>query len=122
MPGVAPMRPILRAVTLVAVPVALSGCGMFRAADTSSSSQAQVTLRIADAAMESGAPDLALRVADVVLEKQPGNVAAMVAKGDALYAMGAAEQARAMYRTAVKTDPDNIGAQIGLGRTLVRSD
>lgn len=114
------MRRIRQAVALSVATLALAGCGMFR--QEAAAPQPMVTLRVADAALASGAPDLALRVTEVVLDKQPNNVAALVAKGDALYAMGAPDQARDAYRTAVALDAHDVGAQIGLGRTLVRSD
>jgi Flp pilus assembly protein TadD len=113
------MRLILQSVVLATTAAALSGCGMFQPVQPR---EAQVTLHVADAALEAGAPDMALRVADIVLRRDPHDVAAMVAKGQALYAMGAADQARAMYRQAAAADPANADAQIGLGRTLVRSD
>lgn len=113
------MRLILQSVALATSAVALSACGMFQA---SQPRQAQVTLHVADAAMAAGAPEMALRVAEIVLRRDPNDVMAMVAKGRALYAMGAMDQARAAYRQAVAADPANADAQIGLGRTLVRSD
>jgi Flp pilus assembly protein TadD len=113
------MRLILQSVALASSAAALSGCGMFQAAQPR---QAQISLHVAAAVMEAGAPDMALRIAETVLQRDPQNVAAMVAKGQALYAIGAADQARAVYRRAVAADPANPDAQIGLGRTLVRSD
>jgi Flp pilus assembly protein TadD len=107
------------ALSLAMAMPALAGCSMFRMAEAP---QAQVTLRVADAALASGAPDVALRIATLVLQKHPDNIAALVAKGDALYAVGAVEQARAAYSLAVAADAGDVGAQIGLGRTLVRSD
>ncbi|MFO1028563.1 MAG: tetratricopeptide repeat protein [Acetobacteraceae bacterium] len=96
----------------------VSGCGGFR------ESQANRTpsLRVADAALQSGAPDLALRVADLILAKDPNNVQALTARGDALYALGQRGKAREAYKTALSADPNAIGAQVGLGRTLVSSD
>jgi Flp pilus assembly protein TadD len=80
------------------------------------------SLRVADAALAGGAPELALRVADLTLTHDPRNAAALVAKGDALYAMGLREEARTAYRQAVSLDPKLAAAQLGLGRTLVQSD
>ena len=111
------MRLIIPGLALAASTM-IGGCGAFNEAQH----PAQVTLRLADAAMAAGAPEMALRVAEMVLQQQPNNVAAMVTKADALYATGALDGARAAYRQAVGIDPANGGAQIGLGRTLVRSD
>lgn len=110
---------LIRAMAPAVATLALAGCGMFREAEAP---KPLVTLRVADAALASGAPDVALRVAEVVLDKEPGDVAAMVTKGDALYAIGAIDQARDTYRAAVAADVSNVGAQIGFGRTLVRAD
>src|SRR5262249_41123105 len=80
------------------------------------------SLRVADAALVAGAPEIALRVADLTLERDPRNVEALVTKGDTLYAMGLREEARTAYRQAVNLDPTLAVAQLGLGRTLVQSD
>ena len=109
----------LQALAVAVSTIALTACGTFQQADTP---HAQVTLRVADAAMASGAPDMALRVAQLVLDRDPNNVEAIVAKGNALYAMNVPDQARDAYRTAVILDVNSVAAQIGLGRTLVRSD
>lgn len=82
----------------------------------------QYSLRVADAALASGAPDMALRVADIILDKDPANVAALIARGDALYAMGQMTRSRAAYRAAIALDAAAVPAQVGLGRTLIRSD
>lgn len=115
------MKQTLQVSALMAATLSLTACGTFQMAG-STRSQARVTLRVADAALESGAPSVALRVAEVVLERQPNNVPAMVAKGDALYAMGEIDQARSAYRAAVAADPDNMGGRLGLGRTLARTE
>src|SRR5580698_8046869 len=66
--------------------------------------------------------DEALRVADLTLAREPRNVRAMIARGDALYAMGQRGPAEATYRAAIAIDPTAVGAQVGLGRVLVRTD
>jgi Flp pilus assembly protein TadD len=113
------MRGVLQGFALAASAAVLAGCGLFQ---SSQPRQAQVTLSVADAAMAAGAPAMALRVAEIVLQRQPNDVAALMAKADALYAMGATDDASIAYRQAVARDPSNSGAQIGLGRTLIRSD
>ena len=80
------------------------------------------SLHVANAALASGAPDVALRVADMNLAEHPKDVAALIAKGDALYAMGQTEAASSAYRSAIALDPGAAAAQLGLGRTLVGSD
>ena len=80
------------------------------------------SLHVANAALASGAPDVALRVADMNLAQHPKDVAALIAKGDALYAMGQTEAASTAFRSAIALDPGAVAAQLGLGRTLVESD
>ncbi len=76
------MRLGLQALALAVSTTALAGCGVFQ--QQADAPHAQVTLHVADAALASGAPDVALRVAELVLDRQPDNVEAMIAKGDAL--------------------------------------
>lgn len=102
-----------------AVVLLLAGCAI---GPESTASRGQYSLKVADAALTSGAPDMALRVADLILAREPGNTAALVSRGDALYAMGQLTKARAAYRTAIELDPKGAAAYVGLGRTLVRSD
>ena len=105
--------------TTVALVLLLAGCADPRQPELS---HRQPSLRVADAALASGAPEVALRVADLTLAREPRNLRALIARGDALYAMGEREMARAAYRTAVATDPTAVAAQLGLGRTLVQLD
>lgn len=86
------------------------------------SAQREPTVRVADAALSSGAPELALNIANIVLAKQPRDVGALVARGDALYAMGRVNDAQQSYRAAVTVDPSSVAGQIGLGRTLAHTD
>jgi Flp pilus assembly protein TadD len=105
-----------------ALVLALMGCTNPMQTSSGAPPPGRLTLRVADAALAAGEPDMALRVAELILRDQPRNVPALLAKGDALYAMGHPDQARGVYRAAVAIDPSSVGAQIGLGRTLVRVD
>lgn len=113
------MRVFNHSLALAASLIALSGCGL---SQSSPKQEAQVTLRVAEAALSSGAPDLALHVADAVLEKKPTDTAAVLVRAEALYAIGRVDEARAAYRRAATLAPSSAAAQIGLGRTLVRTD
>jgi Flp pilus assembly protein TadD len=103
----------------IALALLLTGC-----ADPiwSRHSQPQVSLRVANAALAAGAPELALRVADLALAHEPRSLMALIARGDALYAMGDRESAQASYRVAVAIEPAAVGAQLGLGRTLIQME
>ena len=102
--------------------LALIGCTHPAQTGSNAAAPGRPLLSVADAALASGAPDMALRVADLILRDAPRNVPALVAKGDALYAMGQYDLARGAYRGAVAVDPSAVGTLIGLGRTLVRTD
>jgi Tfp pilus assembly protein PilF len=105
--------------TTVAVVLLLAGCA---GSQQSKLSHRQPSLRVADAALAAGAPEVALRIANLTLEREPRSLPAFIAKGDALYAMGERELARVAYRTAVAINPAAVAAELGLGRTLVQSD
>ena len=99
--------------------VTLGACSSFKFSDVA---VRQPSLRLADTAMDTGFPDLALRVAELTIAREPRNVRAHIARGDALYAMGQRDMAQSAYRTAIAIDSGAAGAQLGLGRTLARSD
>jgi Flp pilus assembly protein TadD len=102
--------------------LAIAAATILGACSASDHSERQPSLRVADAALASGAPEMALHVADLVLARHPGDAAALTARGDALYALGHSDTAREAYRAAIAADPRAAGAQVGLGRTLARSD
>jgi Tfp pilus assembly protein PilF len=114
-----PARGHLPFPTTIAFATFLVGCSSLQ---PSQISDRRVTLRVADAALAAGAPDVALRVADLTLTRDPHSSQALITKGNALYAMGARDAARAAYREAIAIDPRSAAAQLGLGRTLVQSD
>jgi Flp pilus assembly protein TadD len=102
--------------------VVLMGCTNSMQTGSSAPPPGRLTLRVADAALAAGVPDMALRVDELILRDDPRNAPALLAKGDALYAMGHPDLARGAYRAAIAIDPSSVGALIGLGRTLVRTD
>jgi Flp pilus assembly protein TadD len=104
----------------IAITLALGACSGITLRDDIA--RRPPSLRIAKAALASGAPELALRVADLKIAKNPNDVSALVARGDALYALDQPDQARTAYRAAIKVDPETPAAQLGLGRTLAQSD
>ncbi len=105
----------------IALSFGLMGCSNMLQTDAAPV-QGRLTVQVADAALAAGAPDMALRVADLILRESPRNVPALVAKGDALYAMGHVDLARGAYRSAIEVDSGSVGALIGLGRTVVRGN
>ena len=107
---------------MVGLALTLAACGHLQPQQSADGATRTPSLRVADAALATGAPEVALNVAQVVLEKDPHNVKALIARGDAYYAMRQRAQAEASYRAAIEADPGAAGAQVGLGRLLVQSD
>src|ERR1700722_14863505 len=87
---------------VAALVITLSACSSFK---LSNDTVRTPSLRLADTAMTSGFPDLALRVAELTIAREPRNVRAQISRGDALYAMGQREMAQSAYRTAIAIDP-----------------
>ena len=70
----------------------------------------------AEAALASGAPDLALRICTGLLQDSRRNVDLLNCRGDALAGLGRAAEAEAEYQQALGIDSRSVGAMIGLGR------
>jgi Flp pilus assembly protein TadD len=81
-----------------------------------------MSLRVADAALAGGAPEVALVAARDVLARHPGNVGALVREGDALFALQRSEEAAGSYRRALAAEPHDNAARLGLGRVRLRTD
>ena len=109
----------LRTLAFALSVLGLAGCGL---TSPPQAGEARGPLRVADVAMASGAPDLALRLADLDLEQHPGSVAALRARASALYALNDSAEAEAAYRQLLRLDPADTAARLGLGRTLLRPD
>jgi Flp pilus assembly protein TadD len=77
---------------------------------------------VADAALHSGSPPLAIRIDDAILAKDPRNTAALINRGDAQTASQQFDGAAQSYKTALQTDPKSIQARIGLGRLHLADD
>jgi Flp pilus assembly protein TadD len=87
-----------------------------------SSDTGRLSPGVGNAALAEGESDMALHVANFVLEKDPGNVQAMITRANALYATGDMAGADTAYRAATTSDPSSVIAWLGLGRVLLRSD
>jgi Flp pilus assembly protein TadD len=81
-----------------------------------------LSLRVADAAMASGAPAMALQVARDMLAKHPRDAGALVHEGDALAALERNDEAARVYERAVSLEPGNVPAHLGLGRVRLHAD
>lgn len=74
------------------------------------------TLRVAQAAMSSNSPEIAVNVARSVLTREPYNIPAQLVLGDALYALKLYPEGAAAYNVVLKLRPDDAAAHLGLGR------
>jgi Flp pilus assembly protein TadD len=79
------------------------------------------TLNIADAALKSGNPELALRVSRAVLSRQPLDRDAKLHEAAALFALGRTGAARVLYEQLYAVKP-TIEATAGLGKCLVHEN
>ncbi len=79
-------------------------------------------LKVADAALQGGDPELALHVAHAVLAHDPTNVAALLKEGDALAALGRDDEAALSFQHALALSHGSLEARIGLGRLRLKSD
>lgn len=85
-------------------------------------STADPGLAVGRAALDNGAPEMALQVSEKALTKSSSDVAALVLRGDALVTLGRGAEAAPLYRQALAVEPGSADAQLGLGRTLLASD
>ncbi|GAC1340309.1 MAG: hypothetical protein NVSMB18_10060 [Acetobacteraceae bacterium] len=79
-------------------------------------------IHVAEAALDAGAPQIALTVANGVLVKEPGNTAAILAQADALAALGRLVEAEASYTKLLAIVPDSAPGLVALGRIRLRQN
>jgi Flp pilus assembly protein TadD len=77
-------------------------------------------LNVADAAIASNQPQLALQVSQALLARDPDNSQALYHEAAAYYAVNRCEDTIAAYRVALKLDPKSSEAETGIGRCLLR--
>jgi len=82
----------------------------------------QPSLKVADVAMQSGAPAMALSVTQEILAKDPANVPALVRQGNALYSLNRTAQAADAYQRALAIEPRDEEALVGLARVRLTDD
>lgn len=96
----------------------LTACGHV-ASDVSA---LQPGVDVARAALRGGSPQTALEIAGKILVENPGNEAALVLQGDALTELGRLDEAERSYEAALKTNPQSVDAEIGIGRIELASN
>jgi Flp pilus assembly protein TadD len=77
---------------------------------------------VAEAALRSGSPQVALRIDSEILTKDPNNVAALLNQGDVQTSQQLLHEAADSYTAALRIDRDSVRARIGLGRLRLATD
>lgn len=80
------------------------------------------TLHVAERALASNNPGLAIQVTDILLRRRPHDIDTLTTRGDAQFAAGQPAMAAATFERALKYDPSSINAAIGLGRVRLQTD
>lgn len=99
--------------------IALASCASPNAAGPNIGSS---TINVGQAALQSGNPQLTINVVDAILKKDPKDVGAWVLKSTALYQMDDMEGAQQAAENALALDPNNVGANMVLGRAVTLQD
>ncbi|MCB8875895.1 tetratricopeptide repeat protein [Acidisoma silvae] len=79
-------------------------------------------LNVGQAALDSGAPQIALRISTVKLAQSPNDIDALVMQGEAYSETGLPENALIDFNKALALAPDSIPARLGLGRLALATD
>ena len=77
---------------------------------------------MAEEALRTGAPALALQVAQSILQRSPDDVGALLIQGDANVQLGKSSDAAAAYTHALRLKSDSARAKLGLGRLRLSTD
>ncbi|MCW3475821.1 tetratricopeptide repeat protein [Limobrevibacterium gyesilva] len=109
----------MRRLSIVVLLIGLAGCG---ATASQSGSGTAPGLRIADAAIASGTPAVALQALEGMLATNPRNTDALLRHARANMMLGNSSAAEASYRRALAVDGRLTEAQVGLGRILLASN
>ena len=80
------------------------------------------SLHLAETALATGAPAIALHVTDELLARDPRDVAALDRRGDALAALARPREAEVAFGQALAIRPGDADASIGLGRLRMVQD
>ncbi|MBV8522957.1 MAG: tetratricopeptide repeat protein [Acetobacteraceae bacterium] len=79
-------------------------------------------LDVARAALAGGSPHSALALSGAALQRDPGNLKAMLTQADAAAELGRLAEAEALYEQARQIDPSSEAALLGLGRIRLTTD
>lgn len=110
-----------RKMLVLGLGVVLSGCAAQQASRDSLSANFGGTENVADVALDSGNPEIALHVANAVLSHKPKDPTALVLASSASWQMGRMPQAKSYAERAVAIAPNDVAALMALGRALDHS-
>ena len=80
------------------------------------------SLKTAETALASGAPELAYRICGTLVDNGDTSVKTMVCKANALTALGRSAEAASSFAIALQSQPQNPDALIGVGRLRLTTD
>jgi Flp pilus assembly protein TadD len=103
---------------IVLLALALTGCAVRSSGPVSG----EASIRVAEAALNGGSPQVALQVAQHILNRSPDDVPALLARGDALTQLGQNDEAIGSFERVLRMDRGSIRGQIGLGRIRLTTD
>lgn len=106
-------RSPVRQVPMLLPIVLLAACGGPR---QPSALNDRPTLRVVQAAMSSGSPEIAVSVVRSILTRERYNIPAQFMLGDALCALKLYPEGAAAYNVVLKLRPEDAAAHLGLGR------
>jgi len=109
----------MRSISVLFVLATLAGCG---APSGQSMMGEGSNLRVADAALSSGSPEVALQVLDGILKSDPRNTEALLRQAKAQLQMGNANAAEISYRKALIVDAKLVEARMGLAKVAMRTN
>ena len=98
--------------------IAMAGCSNRQSEQT----ERLPGIRVAEEALRSGSPQIALQVAQGLLSRNPTNVPALLAQGDAQTQLSRLDDAGKSFELALKAEPASVHAKIGLGRVRLATN
>jgi Flp pilus assembly protein TadD len=111
------MHSVIRKLPLV-LTLLVAACGIGRSPEDARKTDAA----LAEAALNAGTPEVALRLSDASLAKNPSDADALTRRGQALTELGQLGEARASLHKAVTIEPRNVRALLALGRVQLPID
>ena len=106
----------MRCISVLLLLTAMTGCG---GPSPHSAAGGGSNLRVADAALASGSPSVAIQVLETVLKAEPRNTAALVRLGRAHLMSGNNAAAEVSYRKALAVDAELTEARVGLAKLVM---